>query len=79
MRIKTDANERAFINQRIADFEAADSGCSDPGCTCDGAMATAEQACLYAFDLRLKFEFDPQGLTNKQKGIVQWLTNDPLA
>ena len=26
MRIKTDANERAFNNQRIADFEAADSG-----------------------------------------------------
>ena len=42
----------------------------------DGSHVTGAPCEMYHNDLRIKFEFDPMGLTNKQKGIMA-LTTQP--
>ena len=76
MRIKLDENEKAFINERIAYFEKLEQGCDDAGCWCHTDGPPREACEMYHNDLRIKFEFDPMGLTNKQKGIMA-LTTQP--
>ena len=57
MRVKVDQSERAAVNARIAEFELDAH-----------ANESLIPTCRYL--LRVKFEFDPLGMTSMQRQIV---------